>query len=371
MLLLLYRHLVRPLLFLLDAETAHQVAMFFLRIVHSARPLRLLLRRLGGPSQPSLAVHALGRELASPLGMAAGFDKAGECYNALGALGFSFVEVGTVTALAQPGNPRPRLFRLPQDSALINRMGFNNPGAAAVARSLRSQPPESLLLGVNLGKSLATPLADAAADFALSARLLAPVADYLVINVSSPNTPGLRSLQAAQALRPLIVAVQQVLAELPAAPPLLVKLAPELTDDELAAIAELALELGLSGLIVANTTTRRDALGLRTPEAEVARLGAGGLSGAPLRLRALEMIRRLYRLTGGKLTIIGVGGIADAEQAWEAVLAGASLIQLYTGFVYGGPAVIGEIQRGLAARLAASDFACLADAVGKSAGAQR
>lgn len=370
MLSLIYRHLVRPLLFLIDPETAHHVAMSLLRLAHRSRFARWLLRLAAGqPRQLDgrLSVRALGREFASPLGMAAGFDKAGECYHALGALGFGFVEIGTVTALSQPGNPRPRLFRLPQDSALINRMGFNNPGAAAVARSVRSMPPDALLLGINLGKSLATPLADAAADFAASARLLGPLADYLVINVSSPNTPGLRSLQAAEALRPMVAAVQQVLSELPAPPPLLVKLAPELADGELAAIAELALEMNLAGLIVSNTTTARLSLGLKTPAAEVERLGAGGLSGPPLRSRALAMLRLLYRLTEGKLILIGVGGIETAEQAWEAILAGASLIQLYTGFVYGGPAVVGEIHRGLAARLTASGFACLEEAVGSQA----
>lgn len=366
---ILYRHLLRPLLFLLDPETAHHVAMAFLRLAHRSRFARWLLRLLAGSGRPDsrLSVRALGREFASPLGMAAGFDKAGECYQALSALGFGFVEIGTVTALSQPGNPRPRLFRLPQDSALINRMGFNNPGAAAVARSVRCMPPDSLVLGINLGKSLATPLADAAADFALSARLLAPLADYLVINVSSPNTPGLRSLQAAEALRPLVAAVQQVLGELPAPPLLLVKLAPDLADDEVAAVAELALEMNLAGLIVSNTTIARSSLGLRTPAAEVERLGAGGLSGPPLRSRALAMIRLLYQVTGGKLTIIGVGGIETAEHAWAMILAGASLVQLYTGFVYGGPGVVSEIHRGLAVKLTASGFSCLEEAVGKQA----
>jgi dihydroorotate dehydrogenase len=352
----------RRALFLLDAESAHHMGALALGALHRSPALR---RLAAAPQRPALEVEALGERFASPVGVAAGFDKSGALYNGLGAFGFGFVEVGTVTALAQPGNPRPRLFRLPLDRALLNRMGFNNPGAAAVAEALRAYPADNIVLGVNIGKSKVTPLDEAPADYATSARALAPFADYMVVNVSSPNTPGLRSLQSVEALAPVLTAVQAELARTPRRVPLLVKIAPDLADEDVDAVADLARALGLSGIVATNTTVRRD--GLVTSPSAVESMGAGGLSGSPLRARALEVIARLYRRAEGVLTIIGAGGIATAEHAWEAITAGATLVQVYTAFVYGGPDLPREIARGLEARLAASGHARLADVVGSAA----
>lgn len=349
----------RRTLFLLDAESAHHLGALALGALHRSPALRSLA---AAEPRPELATLALGKRFASPVGVAAGFDKAGALYNGLGAIGFGFVEVGTVTALAQPGNPRPRLFRLPLDRALVNRMGFNNPGAAAVAEALRGYPADNIVLGVNIGKSKVTALEEAPADYATSARALAPFADYLVVNVSSPNTPGLRSLQSVEALAPVLAAVQAELGRIERRVPLLVKIAPDLADEDVDAVADLARDLRLDGIVATNTTIRRD--GLATPAATVEAMGAGGLSGAPLRARALEVIARLYRRTGGALTIIGAGGIATAEHAWEAIAAGATLVQVYTAFVYGGPDLPREITRGLQERLAASGYASLQDVRG-------
>jgi dihydroorotate dehydrogenase len=358
----LYLTLLRPLLFLLDAETAHHFAAFFLRALQRFAGLRGLF--VGLPPARSLTVHALGRTFASPVGMAAGFDKSAELYNALGALGFGAVEVGTVTAQPQPGNPRPRLFRLRADGAIVNRMGFNNPGAAAVAAAVKAHPPEGVVLGINLGKTKVVELEHAAEDYAASARQLGPLAHYVVINVSSPNTPGLRSLQSVETLRPIIAAVQKELSALPTPPPLLVKIAPDLADEDIDAVADLALEMKLAGLIATNTTIAREGLGLHTTPEQIAQIGAGGLSGAPLRPRALAVIRRLYARTRGALTIVGVGGIANADHAWEAIRAGATLVQVYSAFAYHGPTLARDITTGLAERLAASGYARLTDAVG-------
>jgi dihydroorotate dehydrogenase len=298
-----------------------------------------------------LRVRALGLEFPGPLGLAAGFDKDARGTRGLAALGFGFVEVGTVTARAQPGNPRPRMFRLTADRALVNRMGFNNAGAAAAAARL-ARARGGPVVGVNIGKTRAVPDADAAADYAASARAVAAVADYVVVNVSSPNTPGLRDLQAADRLRPVLVAVRAALDA--AAPgrrvPLLVKIAPDLADADVDAVADLALELGLDGIIATNTTTSRD--GLASPAAEVAAAGAGGLSGPPLRARSLAVLRRLHARAGDRLVLIAAGGIETPDDAWERLRAGATLVQAYTGFVYGGPLWPRRMHAGLARRLA-------------------
>jgi dihydroorotate dehydrogenase len=298
-----------------------------------------------------LRVRALGLEFPGPLGLAAGFDKDARGTRGLAALGFGFVEVGTVTARAQPGNPRPRMFRLTADRALVNRMGFNNAGAAAAAARLgraRGGP----VVGVNIGKTRAVPDADAAADYAASARAVAAVADYVVVNVSSPNTPGLRDLQAADRLRPVLVAVRAALdaAVSGRRVPLLVKIAPDLADADVDAVADLALELGLDGIIATNTTVSRD--GLASPAAEVAAAGAGGLSGPPLRARSLAVLRRLHARAGDRLVLIAVGGIETPDDAWERLRAGATLVQAYTAFVYGGPLWPRRMHAGLARRLA-------------------
>jgi dihydroorotate dehydrogenase len=296
----------------------------------------------------------------SPIGLAAGFDKDAAGVRQLGALGFGFVEVGTVTPRPQPGNPRPRLFRLPADGALLNRMGFNSGGAAAAERALRRRRGDPTVVGVNVGKNKDTPSERAAEDFAAATRALAPHAGYVAVNVSSPNTPGLRDLQAVAALRPLLAAVQGEAA----GRPVLVKIAPDLSDEDVDAVADLALELGLAGIIATNTTVSRQ--GLATPPAEVEAAGAGGLSGAPLRERSLEVLRRLHARTGGQITLVAAGGVRNADDAWERLAAGATLVELYTGFVYGGPATPWTIVRGLAARARSEGYERLQDGLQQS-----
>jgi dihydroorotate dehydrogenase len=297
-----------------------------------------------------------GVHFPGPLGLAAGFDKDGTGLNAWGALGFGYAEVGTVTAHPQPGNPAPRLFRLPQDRALLNRMGFNNHGAAALAARLaghRSDVP----IGVNIGKTKVAAARDAAEDYRASARLVGPHAAYVVVNVSSPNTPGLRDLQTVESLRPILSAV---LAE--TSTPVLVKIAPDLADSDIDDIADLAAELGLAGIVATNTTVSR--AGLRTPGVE--RLGSGGISGPPVARRAVEVLRRLYGRVGDRLALISVGGIETVDDAWDRIVAGASLLQGYTGFIYGGGLWPKHMHDGLAVRLRDGGFGSLSDAVGSA-----
>jgi len=335
----MYRLLYRVVLRRVPAEAAHLAAFALIRGVARVPGAAWLLRRWLGPRDPVLRVRALGLSFPGPVGLAAGFDKDARGTRGLAALGFGFVEVGTVTARAQPGNPRPRMFRLTADRALVNRMGFNNAGAAAAAARL-ARARGGPVVGVNIGKTRAVPDADAAADYAASARAVAAVADYVVVNVSSPNTPGLRDLQAADRLRPVLEAVRSALdAAVPGRPegrvPLLVKIAPDLADADVDAVADLALELGLDGIIATNTTVSRD--GLASPAAEVAAAGAGGLSGPPLRARALEVLTRLRERAGDRLVLIAAGGIETPDDAGERLRAGATLVQAYTAFVYGGP----------------------------------
>ena len=329
-----------------DAERAHQVAF---RAIQVARPaLEPAGRRVRAHARP---VRAMGLTFPGVLGLAAGFDKNAEGVDALAALGFGFVEVGTVTGEPQPGNPRPRLFRLPRDRAVVNRMGFNNDGAEMVARRLAARASRShsdVVLGVNIGKTKVVPEEQAVGDYEKSTRLLAPYADYLVVNVSSPNTPGLRDLQAVEKLGPLLSAVRAAadgVAERRV--PLLVKIAPDLSDADVLAVADLALGVGLDGIVATNTTVRRD--GLATPAADVAAVGAGGLSGPPLTDRADEVMRLLRARVGPDLTLVGVGGIGDVAEARRRLEAGATLLQGYTGFVYGGPRWPARVQRALSA----------------------
>jgi dihydroorotate dehydrogenase len=343
----LYTRVLRPVLFSLPAETAHVVTLSALRLLSTPLPAELL-RRLFGPRDPVLAVHALGLEFASPVCLAAGFDKDARAYPALGAIGFGAVEVGTITARPQPGNPKPRLFRLAADRALINRMGFNNHGAAVAAAALRRRHRGHTVVGVNIGKSKDAPEAEAIADYVTSARRLAGVADYMVVNVSSPNTPGLRDLQATAQLRPLLAAVRQALDR--SSPqrrvPLLVKIAPDLPDEDIDAIVDLALDLELDGIIAINTTITRT--GLATPPERIEAIGAGGLSGPPLRSRALDVLRRLRDRAGDDLTLISAGGVETADDAWQRLRAGANLVQAYTGVIYGGPLWAWRINKDLA-----------------------
>lgn len=347
------------LMFLLPPELIHRLAFAAIRFVTSVPPLRGWIGKLLVVNDPVLRSTVFGVEFPAPLGLAAGFDKDARGVDAWGRIGFGFAEVGTVTAQAQPGNPAPRLFRLPADRALINRMGFNNHGAGNAANHLRRRRA-GVPIGANIGKTKIVDAADAPADYTASAQLLGPLADFLVVNVSSPNTPGLRDLQAVESLRPLLHAVLETVTV-----PVLVKIAPDLSDEDIDAVADLAVELGLAGIVATNTTISRE--GLDTPEAEVAAIGAGGLSGAPLADRSLEVLRRLYARVGDRLVLISVGGIETTEQAWERILAGASLIQGYTGFIYGGLFWTHQIHKGLARKLREAGYRSLAEAVGAGA----
>ncbi len=354
---MLYRPLFDHVLTRLDAEVVHTWTVRALALLERFPAALALVRAVVGRPDPSLAVRAMGIDFPGPLGLAAGFDKDAEVPDAMAAFGFDFVEVGTVTAEPQPGNPRPRLHRLPRDRALINRMGFNNHGAHAAAVRLsrrRRRPAHDAVGGANIGTSTVTPADAAAEDYATSARLLAPHADYLVVNVSSPNTPGLRDLQAVDALRPVLTAVLDARAASGASPPVLVKIAPDLADDDVDAVADLAVELGLDGLIATNTTIARE--GLATAPAEVAAAGAGGLSGEPLRERSLQLLERLHARVGDRLVLISAGGVASADDVWDRLAAGATLVQAYTGMVYGGPAFAARVHAGLRRRLEAEGY---------------
>jgi dihydroorotate dehydrogenase len=338
----MYRVLFRLVLRQLDPERAHGLAFVVIRLL-GLPVFRQLTAAFTRPAA-GLAVDALGLRFASPFGVAAGFDKEGLGIPGLGALGFSHVEVGTITAIAQPGNARPRLFRLIADRAVINRMGFNNHGAAVVAARIGRvlQRHRRPVIGINVGKSRVVDVDDAIDDYLASTRVLAPLADYLVVNVSSPNTPGLRGLQARDRLEPLLVAV----AEAAGAVPLLVKIAPDLTDEQVTKIATLAVRLGLAGLIATNTTLSRDNLVTSTAVVEAA--GAGGLSGAPLAARSLEVLRVVRAAVPAEFCVISVGGVETGADVAARLAAGATLVQGYTAFLYRGPFWARAINRELA-----------------------
>ncbi|GAB4560467.1 MAG: quinone-dependent dihydroorotate dehydrogenase [Haliangiales bacterium] len=359
---MMYRRFARPLLYRVDAERIHGLVFGGLAALQAVPGATSVLRRLAHNADPRLYTQALGLELPNPVGLAAGFDKDARGFEILGAIGFGFVEIGTLTGQPQPGNPRPRLFRLPDDRALVNRMGFNSGGAAAAEPRLAVR--RTTVVGVNIGKSKRVANEDAVSDYRYSAHLLAPHADYLVVNVSSPNTPGLRDLQAVAALSPLLAAVRaeaDLVSPLRRVP-LLLKLAPDLADADLDAVSDLAVEHGLDGIIATNTTIAR--AGLRSSPEAVAACGAGGLSGAPLAERSLAVLRRLYRRVGDQLTLVGVGGIESAADAWARIRAGATLVQGYTGFVYEGPLYAYRLARGLADAASRDGFARVQDAVG-------
>jgi dihydroorotate dehydrogenase len=351
----MYRALRRAL-FLIAPERIHTWVFAVLRAVTALAVTRRPLTRWLAPHDPVLASTVFGVRFSGPLGLAAGFDKDGRGLRTWGALGFGYAEVGTVTAQAQPGNPPPRMFRLAEDRALLNRMGFNNHGAGELAIQLSRVSP-TVPIGVNIGKTKATPPQDAVEDYAASARLLGPLASFLVVNVSSPNTPGLRDLQAVEALRPILAAVRAQTTV-----PVLVKIAPDLSDQDIDEIADLAVELGLAGIVATNTTVSRD--GLATPGVD--ELGAGGISGPPVAQRSAAVLRRLYGRVGDRLVLVSVGGIESADDAWDRITSGASLLQGYTGFVYGGGLWAKRIHDGIARRLHEGGFASLADAVGSA-----
>ncbi|MCP9493357.1 MAG: quinone-dependent dihydroorotate dehydrogenase [Pyrinomonadaceae bacterium MAG19_C2-C3] len=369
---MIHENFLRPLLFRLPAETAHEWSMRALSFALRGEASRAFVRRQLIQDYRETygdiygSIERFGLKFDNPVGLAAGFDKNGEHAAALAALGFGFIETGTVTRLAQDGNPRPRLFRLPDDAALINRQGFNNKGAPALVAHLKRDRP-ACVLGVNIGKSRVTPIDEAVADYVASFESVRSVADYVAINVSSPNTPNLRDLQRPEALDELLAAIQRSNHQLAARDetkplPVLVKVAPDLDDAALEMIVDVARRNRLAGIIATNTTVARD--DLKTPRAAVEACGAGGLSGAPLRRRSTEIIRRLYTLAQGSLVIIGVGGVFTGRDAWDKISAGASLVQLYTGFVYGGVRVVQRINEDLSGILRERGVRSLDEAVG-------
>ena len=380
----IYKSGIRPLLFQglkVDPEQAHHQSLQFLGWLdrYGDRPplnfLRNQIKQACCFKHPSLEQTRWGIKFPNPIGIAAGFDKDGVAANVWESFGFGFAELGTVTFHPQPGNPKPRMFRLPLDEAALNRMGFNNLGAAALAERLGNRLgsrltaahpmsfPTGIPIGINLGKSKITALEDAAADYLESFRLLKNLGDYFVVNVSSPNTPGLRSLQSSEQLEPILSALQQENSE---QKPLFVKIAPDLEWEAIAAVIELAQTHQLSGIIATNTTIRRDHLKTQT----IAATGnpvteeAGGISGAPLRERSTEVIRFIYQQTGGILPIIGVGGIFTADDAWEKITAGASLIQVYTGWIYEGPGMVQRILKGLVQKIEERGLQNIGEAIG-------
>lgn len=343
-------------MFKLSPERIHLIMIGALSALQKAPILHRGLHKIVPVNDPVLSQEVFGVTFPRPLGLAAGFDKNATAADTWSSVGFGYAELGTVTAKAQPGNPSPRLFRLKADRGIFNRMGFNNEGAAAAAQHLRVRKTSDVI-GINIGKTKVTPAEEAVADYRQSASVLGDLADYLVVNVSSPNTPGLRDLQAVESLRPIMAAVQKSTSS-----PVLVKIAPDLSDEDVDAVADMAVELGLAGIVATNTTISRE--GLKTPADEVAAMGAGGVSGPPVAARSLEVLNRLHERVGDKLVLVSVGGIETPEQAWQRIAAGASLLQGYTGLIYGGPDWIRDIHRGIAQQIHAHGLRNISEAVG-------
>ena len=351
---------VRAILFLLPAEAAHRLGILALRLLGRAPALCRRRRASATRSSVDLSVQAAGLALPNPIGLAAGLDKNAEAIPGLFALGFGAVEIGTATPRAQPGNPMPRLFRIPEQQALINRMGFNNDGAVEIARRVSQLAWRPGPIGGNVGKNWDTPIERAFEDYAQCAVRLAPVCDYLVVNASSPNTPGLRELQEPDRLGAVLAAVRSASATAGKRTPLFVKIAPDLTEPELERVVQVALDCGGEGLIATNTTVQR-------PFAHALSAEPGGLSGAPLRDMATNAVRRAYAYSQGRLCIVGTGGIFNGADAYEKIRAGASWVQLYTALVYRGPGLVTQMLRELEQLLVRDGFSRLADAVGSAA----
>lgn len=338
----MYRHLIRPLLFKLSPERAHNFTFGLIRFLFAVPFVRTLMYLLYNVSDKKLEREVFGLHFKNPVGLAAGFDKDGKLFNQFGFMGFGFIEVGTVTPRPQPGNEKPRLFRLPEDNALINRMGFNNSGTEKLRNRLKRKYA-TVLIGGNIGKNKDTPNEDAAEDYLSCVEKLWDVVDYFAVNVSSPNTPGLRALQEKAPLTAILRKLKKAVNEKPDVRPILLKIAPDLTNDQLDDIIEIVRETGIDGVIATNTTVSRE--GLRTEASAVEDCGAGGLSGQPLKRRSTEVIRYLCEKSGGAFPVIGAGGIHSAADALEKLEAGASLVQVYTGYVYEGPALVRDINK--------------------------
>lgn len=341
----MYRRFLRPILFRLSPELAHHFTFQLMRAAHRIPGWELLCRRFFAAPASAQPVEVAGLRFPNRVGLAAGFDKDGVAFSELASYGFGFVELGTVTPRPQPGNARPRLFRLPVDKGLINRMGFNNQGVDALARRLQKGDARGMIIGGNIGKNKTTPNDQALDDYRIAMGRLQPWVDYFVVNVSSPNTPNLRELQDKAPLQALLQALVQERATYKQARPIFLKIAPDLSQEQLDDIVAIVQTTGIDGLIATNTTIERG--DLATPEDRVKGMGAGGLSGKPLSKRSTEVIRYLYKRSEGKIPIIGVGGIFTAQDAREKIEAGASLVQVYTGFIYEGPAMLRRILRGL------------------------
>lgn len=343
----MYKLLIKPIFFLFDPEQIHHIVFRLIRLAHCLPLIPSLIRAGSSKKDPRLAREVFGIRFPNPVGLAAGFDKDAKLYSELGNLGFGFVEIGTLTPLPQDGNPKKRMFRLPADQALINRMGFNNQGVDAAIERLKDRKP-GLIIGGNIGKNKVTPNEEATRDYEICFLKLFPYVDYFVVNVSSPNTPNLRALQEKEPLKALLHHLQGLNTQQNKPKPILLKIAPDLTNEQLDDIIEIVRETGIAGVIATNTTISRE--NLQTPSSRIEAIGMGGLSGKPLTKRATEVIRYLSDKSGKAFPIIGVGGIHSEQDALEKLDAGASLIQLYTGFIYEGPGLIGRINRTLLKR---------------------
>ena len=366
-------NLARPILFNLPAETAHYFSMGMFDCLMTPRWIASRFRSSYEVDDPALVSQQFGLEFKNPVGLAAGFDKDARWFPQLACLGFSHVEVGTITGQAQTGNPKPRLFRLTEDRALINRMGFNNAGADSAARRLENSSKDRPddIVGINIGKTKVVPVEEATDDYLFSFERLFSYADYFTINVSSPNTPGLRTLQNKEPLIELLSSLQNLNQRLAAdhetrPKPVLLKIAPDVTDEQLMDIVDILKSVELSGIIATNTTLEREPL--VTAKQRVDALGAGGLSGAPLTERSRSVVAKLYDQLRGEIPIIGVGGIMSGDDAWRMILAGASLIQVYTGFIYGGPTFVRDLNRHLQQQLKQRGWSNIQQAVGQDHG---
>lgn len=336
----MYRYIIRPVLFLLDAEQAHHLTLRLFRLLLRIPMAKQCCRRFFADKMPQRKTNLFGIEFPNPVGLAAGFDKNAEYLHELACLGFGHVEIGTVTPLPQPGNKKPRLFRLTKDEAIINRMGFNNDGVEVIAQRLRHRPA-GLIVGANIGKNKNTPNEKAVDDYIRCFLTLFDLVDYFTINVSSPNTPGLRALQEKEPLLHLLQRIQQVNAGMGQQKPILLKIAPDLTPQQLDDIIDIVKSTHINGIIATNTTI--DHSGLRTSKHVIKQIGTGGLSGRPLKEKSNNVIRYLYEKSAGSIPIIGVGGIMSGADAFEKKKWGASLVQIYTGLIYRGPALIKEV----------------------------
>lgn len=341
-------HLIKPLLFSMTAERAHHFTVALSKLGFGLPIINSILRKsYSSPKNKVLERNLMGLHFENPVGLAAGFDKDGKYFNTMANLGFGFIEIGTVTPKPQGGNPQPRLFRLKKDKAIINRMGFNNEGVEALVERLKKGRPENVVIGGNIGKNKVTPNEKATDDYVYSFEKLFPYVDYFVVNVSSPNTPGLRDLQEKEPLTKLLSHLQSLNHAKPKPKPILLKIAPDLTNSQLDDILEIVTATKIDGVIATNTTIERS--GLKESDESIKKIGNGGLSGQPLTSRSTEVIRYLYDRSGKKLLIIGVGGIASAEDAIEKINAGAALVQIYTGLIYEGPDLIRRINEGILA----------------------